>query len=390
MTFPLSLGTPGGGTRDCRELARHLVRAGVDLTLLAASSHGPKGFPRDRSFPTADDLAAARELEEAGVRVLPVPIHPVHYLLDGLPMARAVRRLLAREHHDAVLSWWHEAALLPGVARAAGVPFVMNAAASYAPVLAPPGRKERLQQLARAVLVTKPQLRAARRVFCRSEFSRRELVELAGVDPARIRIAPCGVDPSLAAIERPPAAPVERLLFFGRFTRAKGLFDVLAALGRVAARSSAPFTLRVAGWGDEEHVRRVAREQGLAERLELLGALDREGLARELAAAQLAILPSYTESFGLANAEALTAGVPVVAYAAGAVPEVVEDGRTGWLAPRGDLEGLARAVEAALRDPEATRRAGLLGRERMLERFTWERSARLTLEGIEELWAGAD
>ncbi|MEQ1894258.1 MAG: glycosyltransferase, partial [Planctomycetota bacterium] len=107
--------------------------------------------------------------------------------------------------------------------------------------------------------------------------------------------------------------------------------------------------------------------------------------ARELARAQLAILPSHSESFGLSIAEAQAAALPVVAYAAGSVPEVVADGQTAWLAPLGNLDALTTALAAALDSPTPAHARGLAGRERVARLFRWDRTAERVLTGLEAL-----
>src|SRR5439155_25014186 len=137
------------------------------------------------------------------------------------------------------------------------------------------------------------------------------------------------------------------LVFFGRLVREKGIGDALAALGQVA-RSGRDFRLRVLGSGNVAHVHALAREHGIAERVEVLPHQGDTRLQEELEEAQLALLPSHSESFGLSIAEAQAAGLPVVAYAAGSVPEVVEDGKTAWLARTHDIDGLAAALTGAM------------------------------------------
>ena len=72
-----------------------------------------------------------------------------------------------------------------------------------------------------------------------------------------------------------------------------------------------------------------ARELGVADRIERLGALCERDVARELASADVLVLPSFEETFGMCVAEAMAAGVPVVATRAGGTPEVVEHEKTG-------------------------------------------------------------
>lgn len=380
MTFPLAPGVPGGGTEDCLGLARHLRRAGAELVLLCARSAGPGRFPR-RPPAAEADAAALEALAREGVETRLVPAHPLHHLLDGLPMRAAVRRLLAERPLDALIGWWHEAAFLAGPLERRGVLFAMSAAASYAQTFPRAGRWRPLRFLRERRLVRAPLCRAAL-VLARSEFTRRELAAFAGLPPERVRVVPCGVDARFAALERAPEPGPPRVLFFGRLSAEKGTFDALEALARAAAAGAPACRLRVAGWGDPAPVRARARALGIEGQVELLGPLARDALAAELARADLALLPSRSESFGLANAEALAAGVPVVAYAAGAVPEVV--GGAGWLVPSGDREALAAALGRALAYPGERARRGALGRRHVRERYTWERAALDTLACLAE------
>ena len=382
MVFPLTLGMPGGGTFDCTRLARALARAGVEVVLLPVESTGPFRFPRPRPSPARSGAAEAAALAAEGVEVRAVPRHPLHFLLDGRPVARAVARLLAEGPLDACLGWGYEAAFLPALLSRHGVRFGMNAAASYAPFLRPGGRPLRGRRRWTAERLHVAPLRAADVVLARSAFTRGEVVSLAGVDPARVRVVPIAPDERFAALERAPAPRVTNLVYAGGFVRSKGLFDALEALGRLAAAGERGWTLRVAGVGDPETVRAAAAEHGIAGRVEVLGALGREDLARLLAWAHLALQPSLTESFGLVNAEAQAAGLAVVAYAAGAVPEVVAHGETGWLAPAGDVAALAEHLRAALADPARVAAAGEAGRARMARLFSWERTAAAVLAGL--------
>jgi len=91
-----------------------------------------------------------------------------------------------------------------------------------------------------------------------------------------------------------------------------------------------------------------ARQLGVAERVQFLGRI--ENVAPLLACADLFLLPSDNESFGLSALEALACGVPVVASSAGGIPEVIRDGITGALRPVGDVDGMASAAIAILSD----------------------------------------
>jgi glycosyltransferase involved in cell wall biosynthesis len=366
--------------------------------LVTPDADGPERFPRRparsgepaRTGAHPERVAAAREraarLEAGGVRLLTSPPHPLHFRLDGRGVRAAVAACLAVPARDggptALMGYWHEAWFLPSLARARGAVFTMAGAASYSQFFGPGhGALARLRNARLAATY-----RAARIVFARSEFTAGELRRYLDLPAERLRVVPLGVDPRFLELERAPAGAVRELVYVGQLTASKGIFDALEALaimdrGRGEPR---PARLRVVGHGDPGPVRTRARELGLEDRIALVGGLDRAGVAAELARAQLALLPSHTESFGLAVAEAQAAGRAGVGFAAGAVPEVVVDGETGWLVETGRADLLAGALAAALDDPLRTPRAGQAGRERVRARFSWRRAAERTRAGQEE------
>jgi glycosyltransferase involved in cell wall biosynthesis len=100
--------------------------------------------------------------------------------------------------------------------------------------------------------------------------------------------------------------------------------------------------------------------------------------------AAMLVYPSvWSEPSGNATIEAAACGLPVISTYSGGIPEYVEDGRTGLLAARGDAWELARAISRVLDDPALARAMGQAGRQRVLERFTWEASARRLAKLIE-------
>lgn len=391
ITHGWGLGTPSGVARHVQELARHLALEGARVTVLCVSTAGYSRFPRPRLPEALHGREIERELAELGVHVARVEPHPLHWTLDGRPVRRAVERLLRERKIDAVLGFFNEAAYLPPILKAQGVRFGYIATwLSYRMALSEErtgsGLRGLLMRAANQRFVVEP-YRSAEVLFANSEFTRQELIEVLGCPPERIHVTYLGVRDLFHRIPRARPEKVERLLFFGRLVREKGIADAMVALGRVA-RAGHAFQLRVLGSGNAEHVRGLARQNGIAERVEVLPHQGDARLEQELAQAQLALLPSHSESFGLSIAEAQAAGLPVVAYAAGSVPEVVEDGKSAWLAPLGDVDALARAVTHALEDPDECFWRGLRGRERVGRLFQWSLTARRVLDGLAGLEGG--
>jgi starch synthase len=100
------------------------------------------------------------------------------------------------------------------------------------------------------------------------------------------------------------------------------------------------------------------------------------------ATASVFCLPSRYEPFGIAFVEAMRAGLPCVGSRSWAMPEIIDEGKTGWLVDDGSVEELAAVLIAALRDPAACAAMGALGRVRSLERFTWEHTGTRALNDI--------
>lgn len=174
----------------------------------------------------------------------------------------------------------------------------------------------------------------------------------------------------------PDLQPDEAVLCHAsNFRPVKRLGDVVAIFAAVAAQR--PARLLLVGDGPERsRIEAQLRALGLRHRVALLGR--QESCADWLRAADLFLLPSETESFGLAALEAMSCGVPVLASATGGLPEVIDHGETGLLLPVGDVAGFAAAALSLLADPtrrgamaQAARQAAVtrFGREPAIDRY---------------------
>jgi glycosyltransferase involved in cell wall biosynthesis len=187
--------------------------------------------------------------------------------------------------------------------------------------------------------------------------------------------APAGGDaaaPAVASAE--PAAGY--LLVVGRLRIRKGVDVLLAAMPELLRRHPAARLLIA---GDGEHrasLERAAAALGLGEAASFLGRVDGGRVRRLLRGAAALVVPSIYEGMPLVVLEAMEAAVPVVASRVSGIPEVVEDGLTGWLVPAEEPAALAVALAAALDDPGEARRRGAAGRQRLRQRFRPANAAR--------------
>ena len=166
------------------------------------------------------------------------------------------------------------------------------------------------------------------------------------------------------APRRPHGRP--RIVHVSNFRPVKRIGAVVEVFARVRAETDA--TLVLVGDGPElAPAQARLRELGLDSDVDYAG--ERLDIVDLLSRADVFLLPSATESFGLAALEAMACEVPVVASRVGGVPEVVDDGESGFLHAPEDVDGMARSVLALLRDPDLHRRMGAAGRRAAVERF---------------------
>ncbi len=202
---------------------------------------------------------------------------------------------------------------------------------------------------------------------------------------AQTELIGSGVPDEFARVERREGG---YLLYYGRFDLfQKGLDTLLRAYARIA-REHPEVELRVAGRGkDEERVRELARELGVADRVRLYPNVERPQVLELFSGALALLMPSRLEGLPMAPAEAMAAGVPVVAASVGAVPEVIDPPRGGTLVPPDDPDALADAVLALLDDPG--RRAALSASARdSARRFSWDAVADRHLQWLHSIAAG--
>jgi glycosyltransferase involved in cell wall biosynthesis len=139
--------------------------------------------------------------------------------------------------------------------------------------------------------------------------------------------------------------------------------------------------------GEQRVAPREAQRLGVGDRVTIVGRVSQDELARWYGRAQILVSPSLYEGFGLPAAEAMACGTPVVASDGGALPEVVADGETGRIVPAGDAGALADALGELLADPKRCIEMGTAGYRRVVDRFTWPRTAERTEALYDEVLA---
>jgi D-inositol-3-phosphate glycosyltransferase len=370
-----------------RELARALAGHGVEVDI----------FTREHEMVDGDlaDIAP-------GVNVVHIPSGPV-----DAPLARQHEHLGEfvsgmhdfRDKQDAEYRAVHSHYWLSGAAgtqfaRDLGIPHLVTFhTLSRIKLQSRSGEDEpETRQLAEAHVVA-----TADRIVAFSPHERDSLVRLYDADPARIELVPCGVDLSRFRPLGRAAARQELglnghkiLLCVGRIEALKGV-DLLI---HTAAHLDFDDGLQVLVVGaDAEEGREVARLQRMADDLdvgdaiEFVGRVPQEQLAWYYSAADVCVVPSYYESFGMAALESMACGTPVVASRVGGLPTIIQHGRTGYLKSWRCPEAFATSLEIIVSNQSLRDSMGQAARRRA-EGLGWDVVAQRMLDMYDETAVG--
>ena len=224
------------------------------------------------------------------------------------------------------------------------------------------------------------------RVIVVSESAAEETRNAFKVPRSKIRVVHNGIDTDM--FRRLDGERRERgrlVIVANTVDRKKGVIYLLRALQLLREEIDVKLTIVDRGAPDNEYTPALVGRFGLDGSVDFTGKVSLEELVRYYATAEVAVVPSLYEGFGLPAAEAMACGLPVVATTAGALPEVVEDGRSGILVPPRDHYALAGAIKCLLKDEPLRRAMGEEGRRRVERNFTWEEAARKTLAVYREV-----
>jgi glycosyltransferase involved in cell wall biosynthesis len=340
FAVPGDLATPTGGFAYDRRIIEELGRLGWSVDVLDLGN----GFP----FPGAGQRTTALTKLAAVSEGCPIVIDGLAF--GVLPEAGALRSrnpLIALVHHPLALESGLDAA-----------------------------QAEAFRNSERAALV------AAAGVVVTSAATARLLVADYDVAAERIVIARPGIDPVAPAGERCDATV--HLVSVGSVVPRKG-FDVLVAA--LATLADLPWRLTIAGdrTRDPDAAARLDADiaaRALGDRITLLGAVSEQRVAELYAGADLFVLASRFEGYGMALAEAIAHGLPIVSTTAGAIPDTVPAG-TGLLVPPDDVAALAQALRRVIGDPAERRRFAANARAAAAQLPTWQDAARLFAGAIE-------
>ena len=366
----------GSLPRQQVELARYLVAAGHDVHLYL---YRPDSCPELAPEATVHEVPAT----PAATSRLGLPLHVATFARNATIALRRDRAAYDVVHSRGMSAWAQDIAHVTGVVdREIGRARTARGAQ--------PGVVGRLKDAALPATAPIVLVRRAleRRIFVRqvplevhtsSRLIRDDVISAYDVDPARIRVVVPGVslEEFRAPVDREAArraVDVEEdtplILFCGHSWERKGLDLAIRAL----ARMHEPAHLLVVGSGDIDRYRAFAHTAGVAGQVTFTG--PRSDTWRYFQAADVFVLPTRVDMWGMTVAEAMASEVPPVTTSAAGAADVIEDGRTGFVLPEPlDVDLLASTCDRLLGDPELRRRIGRAAAVRA-RALTWEEHGR--------------
>lgn len=344
---------------------------------LATLGHEVHVFTTNVDGRGVSDVPLDRPVERDGVNVRYFPTTLGRRLYRSPKMGRALAASLPSfdiVHLHSVFLW--PMSVAARIARAQGVPYILSPHGMLVDALI--RRKARLFKTAWIALFEQENIAAAAVLHLTAQIEAEEFRKL-GLAAQRLEVIPNGLDfpPEAAQAKRGsiaarPAAIKWRIVSLGRLNWKKGLERLIEAMAYV------PDAELVLAGNDEDHYRvvleRLARRRGLSDRVFYTGALYDARKWSLLRSADLFVMPSYSENFGLAALEAMACGVPVVVTPQVGLARDIEDAAAG-LVVAGEPEVLGAALAHLLSAPERRARMGAAGRV-AAGRYSWSQIAK--------------
>ena len=256
-------------------------------------------------------------------------------------------------------------------------------------------QSEEEMEMARRIEVETEIMAFVDRIVAATAMEKAQMTQLYGANPAKITVIPCGVDLSLfrpipmdEARERLDICERKHMvLFVGRIERLKGIDTLLEAMAIVVQdlpNWQEEICVCIVGGDASEDSAIVDKEMqrlqdlraelGIADLVTFLGAQAQDALPDHYSAADVVIMPSYYESFGMVALEAMACGTPVIASQVGGLSFTVQDGVTGFLVPDRDPPALAEKITLLLKEKVLRNKLGIQGIE-WAQQHSWAKIA---------------
>ncbi len=374
----------GGPSQMVRGLSAALAKQGVDVTVLTTNANGDSG-----QAPL--DVPLDQPVAENGYQVRYFPCSPFRrykFSLDLLNWLKTHASEYDLAHIHALFSPVSSAAAT--VARSQKLPYILRPLGTLDP--ADLNKKKQLKKLY-AALLERPNIAGASAIHFTSQEEAR-ISERFGVKTNDL-ILPLGVtlpeltktpEEILSHLKIKPNIPI--ILFLSRIEPKKGLDILIPALEKVLS-TGLDFQFILAGSNPQDpeyeaKIKQQIQSSPLAEKTIISGFVTGEIKTALLTKADLFVLPSYYENFGIAVAEAMAVGTPVVISKGIYIWEDVEQAQGGWVG-NGTIDEISSLIETALTNPQERQRRGLNAQNYALNYYRWDAIAQQMIQAYQRL-----
>ena len=373
----------GGPSQMVLGLSAALAAQGIDVTIITTDSNGDIG-----QFPL--DVPLNQPLKQNGYQIIYFrcsPFRRYKFSLSLLQWLNASARQFDIAHIHALFS--PVTTLAATIARVHKLPYIMRPCGMLDP--ADLQKKKRLKQIY-GTLFERPNLAGAAAIHFTSKqeakISERFGLGSTGKMPVpQDLIIPLGVRAGLFA-KRLRESQVPIVLFMSRIEPKKGLDLLIPALESIL-ESGIEFQFILAGSNPQDAdyeagIKVKIQHSSLAKYTTITGFVSGDRKNELLTNADLFVLPSYYENFGIAVAEAMAAGVPVAISDRVHISEDIRQAEAGWVGPL-EVDAIANSIKSALLDPQERQRRGLNAKEYAKKHYNWEAIAQQTIDAYQHI-----
>jgi glycosyltransferase involved in cell wall biosynthesis len=375
----------GGPSQMVLGLSAALASQGINVTIITTDSNGDIG-----QLPL--DVPLNQPIAQNGYQIIYFrcsPFRRYKFSLSLLQWLNANARQFDLAHIHALFS--PVTTLAASIARRHNLPYIMRPCGMLDP--ADLQKKKQLKQIYGTVL-ERPNLAGAAAIHFTSKqeakISERFGLDCTGKMPVpRDLVIPLGVTAGFLT-QRLPQSEVPIILFMSRIEPKKGLDLLIPALESIL-ESGIEFHFILAGSNPQDAdyetgIKVKIQNSSLAKYTTITGFVSGDLKIELLTNADLFVLPSYYENFGIAVAEAMAAGKPVVISDRIHISEDIQQAEAGWVGPL-EVSAIASLIKSALLDPEERKRRGLNAQEYAKKHYNWEAIAQQTIDAYQQILA---
>lgn len=364
----------GGGQIFVHNIAEALSKLGHEITVLYA---GP-----DKQIPSKDNEKFDYRI--AWAPYIGYPWTPVFRQLNSFTIYQKLKQIHKQYNFDIVNAVGEEALFFPRFCRDTNTFLFFSIEHPQLNSVKPQFRWPNFFQFllrlfrSRDLRIIRFACLHSHGVITPSQFTKSQAEKIFGMKSERIQVIYHGIiDEMLIENEKHIRNVNDAMIFYGRLEPQKGVDLLIKAYQKLLNAKIARQDLVIIGTGPYiKDYKRMVAKLDLKDKVHFKGWRSPEDIRNIMSKASFCILPSRSESFGLTMAETLAQGLPLVSTSAGSIPEVLDQGRGGWMAKPNDDESLFAKMKEALENFEESQKKARHGREYVRKKFIWEKAAK--------------